>query len=81
MPEPLDKRVAFTKVPQRYATVLGFTWWTSAERNQGLANQLIAWLKSKEYKPVLPFKVAGYDPPWTIPFLRRNEIIIDLDKN
>jgi hypothetical protein len=23
-------------------------------------------------------RVAGYDPPWTLPFLRRNEVIIDI---
>ena len=82
MPQPNDSRISFSKVLSRYAAVLKFTWFSSKERNQELADELLTWVKTQpEYKPLPPFKIAGYDPPWTIPFLRRNEIILDLQKN
>ena len=47
--------------------------------NEAKARELRDWLrKQTAFKAVGPTLVAGYDPPWTIPFLRLNEVMIEV---
>jgi len=46
-----------------------------AEKSQILS----AWLELKHYKLLSPARSGAYDPPWTIPFLHRNEVHIDIE--
>ncbi|MDX2148999.1 MAG: heme-binding protein [Planctomycetota bacterium] len=34
------------------------------------------WIRAKGYEATGPARLAAYDPPWTMPFLRRNEVLI-----
>ncbi len=36
------------------------------------------WMLQKQFEAASLPRVAGYDPPWTLPFLRRNEVLIDI---
>lgn len=38
----------------------------------------VKWIRSNGLERLSTPRSAGYDPPWTIPFLRRNEIMIDI---
>jgi uncharacterized membrane protein len=38
--------------------------------------ELTAWLDSKGITPIGQPELARYNPPWTLPFLRRNEVIM-----
>jgi hypothetical protein len=38
------------------------------------------WIQEKNWKKTGPAKAAGYNPPFTIPALRRNEILIPVEK-
>jgi hypothetical protein len=42
-------------------------------------NELRQWLKRQNLAATGPVEYAGYDPPWTPGFLRRNEILIRID--
>ncbi|MDA1342776.1 MAG: heme-binding protein [Proteobacteria bacterium] len=42
-------------------------------------NELKSWLGANNYKVILSPRSAGFDPPWTLPFLRRNEVHIDIE--
>ena len=74
LPVPNDPAVELVAVPAATYAVLRFTGSTSAEavapRRAELASALAGsgWVARGE--PVAWF----YDPPWTIPFLRRNEV-------
>ena len=79
LPNPIDKRVILEAVPARYTAALRYTWLGSKARNDEKAAELQAWLAGlKGYEPISPPMYAGYDPPWTLPFLRRNEIMIEV---
>ena len=40
---------------------------------------LEAWIQGNGYKITGAYKVAGYNPPFTIPALRRNEVLIPVE--
>ena len=81
LPKPKDERVSFKQVESKTVAVIQFTGFWSEEKNQKMADQLKAWLaQNKDYELSSAPKFAGYDPPWTLPFLRRNEVMIELKK-
>ncbi|MBM3423142.1 MAG: heme-binding protein [Chlorobi bacterium] len=41
--------------------------------------QLQAWLEKQGYRALSEPGFAAYDPPWIIPFLRRNEVQITIE--
>jgi hypothetical protein len=79
LPVPNDERVSLEAVPARYTASIRYTWLGSKARNDEKADALQAWLTGlEEFEPISSPMYAGYDPPWTLPFLRRNEIMIDV---
>lgn len=80
LPEPLDKRIVFEQVESRIVASHQYSWLSSQEKNDIKAKELRDWLEEgNQYKASKDYKYAGYNPPWTIPFLRRNEVQIDLE--
>lgn len=75
-PEPTDPAVAIVELPAGDMAVRSFTgWWTEA----GLARRqeaLIDALDGTGWVAAGPPVGWFYDPPWTIPFLRRNEVAV-----
>ncbi len=73
-PEPNDARVTIAAVPQEMMAVLRFTGSTGAEAVRQNTATLQAALAGSAWDitgdPVAWF----YDPPWTLPPLRRNEV-------
>ena len=43
--------------------------------------KLQKWIMGRGFKIIGEPKAAGYNPPFTLPFLRRNEILIPIEKN
>ena len=81
LPTPKDKRVTFETVPARYIAALRYTWFGTKSRNDRKANELQGWLAGmKKYEPISSPMYAGYDPPWTLPFFRRNEMMIEIKR-
>lgn len=81
LPKPKDNRIIFDEIPSKTIAVIKFTGFWTEEKNQKMADLLKEWLKTQnQYKESSAPKFAGYDPPWTLPFLRRNEIMIEIEK-
>ena len=79
LPEPLDNRINFREVKEKFVAVHRFSWLSSKKKNDRKAKELRDWLKkSSNYTYQNTYSYAGYNPPWTIPFLRRNEVLIPL---
>lgn len=76
LPTPNDERVGFEEAPAYTAAVIQFSGWASADKAdehwQRLRQFLIAEQIDISGQPTL----NQYNPPWTLPFLRRNEIIV-----
>jgi len=79
LPTPNDKRIQFEAVPEKTFGVIRFSGWENNRKNGEKATELREWLGSiPQYKVIGTPVFAGYDPPWTIPFLRKNEIMLEL---
>ena len=75
LPKPLDKRIEFKEIKSRLIASHKYSWISSKVRNDIKAKELTEWLKeNKKYRINNNYIYAGYNPPWTIPFFRRNEI-------
>lgn len=78
MPTPNDPRVVLRERPGRRVAVARFSGsWSEALRGQWTA-QLAAWVSAQGLVPAGDPEVHRYDPPWTLPALRRNEIHLPL---
>lgn len=77
VPEPADPRVEVIDVPAETVAVVRFTGLLTEEAVAECRRELEKWLAAREdYVADGPYRVAGYDPPFTLPFLRRNEVMI-----
>lgn len=79
-PEPTDPAVRLVMVPEQTFGVLSYSGFgfdgTVANRKAELVERLAGTDWQAQTAPVAYF----YDPPWTIPFLRRNEVLVDVQK-
>lgn len=81
LPRPKDPRITLQLAPSKLLAVHTFTGFWSEEKNKKKADELKAWLsKGGQYEILSEPMFAGYDPPWTLPFLRRNEMMILVKK-
>ncbi|ELY57033.1 SOUL family heme-binding protein [Natronolimnohabitans innermongolicus] len=80
-PRPAADDVRILEVPERTLAVRRFTWRPTDAR---IARETEALLETLETAGVSlagePF-FMGYDAPWTLPFLRRNEIAVEVEAN
>jgi len=80
VPRPLDEGILLEELPPRRVAVLRYTGLHSVRNIEKRTKLLVAWLEKEGYRAVSEPRVASYDPPWTIPALRRNEIHIDIER-
>lgn len=73
-PQPTDPKVKILEAPERTLAVLRFTGSTSAENVARHLGDLQNVLDGSGWRVAGDPTAMFYDPPWTIPFLRRNEV-------
>ena len=76
LPQPEDQRVSFREAPAYTAAVIQFSGWASAEKADENWQQLRRFLITKGIDITGEPTLNQYNPPWTLPFMRRNEIIV-----
>jgi hypothetical protein len=78
LPKPRNTAVTLREVPGKRFAVIVFSGFSGEEKSQQKTDELLAWLKANNQKPIGIPQLARYNPPWTLPFLRRNEILIEI---
>jgi len=76
LPEPNDARVAFRQAPAYTAAVIRFSGWANAEKADANWQKLRGFLIKEGIEIVGEPALNQYNPPWTLGYLRRNEIIV-----
>jgi hypothetical protein len=76
LPEPDGDDVTLVEVPGETVAVLRFTGDRGPSAVAAKTEELVATLRDKHIEVVGEPVAWFYDPPWTLPFRRRNEIAI-----
>lgn len=76
---PEDSRIDVHVVPARRVAVLRFRGRHDAPSIERHKRELARALVENDLKPRGEATFAAYDPPWTLPLLRRNELWIELE--
>jgi hypothetical protein len=79
LPRPNDQAVQLVAVPAETVAVRRFTGRTSSEAVARETAQLRRTLNEMGFEPIGAPVAWFYDPPWTLPVLRRNEIAIPVE--
>jgi SOUL heme-binding protein len=80
LPEPSDPRVKLIELPPTTVAVLRFSGSTGDAAVTIYTVLLMKALQSKKWKVAGPATALFYNPPWTLPFLRINEVAIPVSK-
>lgn len=81
LPKPKNPDVELKMMDAKTFAVLGFTGFWDEKRIKAQGERLLEWLdKQSQYEAVSLPMFAGYNPPWTLPFLRKNEVLVEVRK-
>ena len=78
-PAPQDPDVKLDEIKDYTVAAIIFSGLLSADNIAKQRTTLEAWIQGNGYKITGAYKVAGYNPPFTIPALRRNEVLIPVE--
>lgn len=78
-PLPQDARVTLREVAARRMAVRSFSGTWSPERFAEKKAELLRWCGTQGLKPRGEVLYARYNPPWTPWFLRRNEVLVEVE--
>ncbi len=77
-PVPENENVTIVAVPATTVAVRRFSGLVSQADVEETSRQLADWMLANDLEAASEPRWAGYNPPWTLPFLRRNEVMIDV---
>lgn len=80
LPTPNDPRVKIVMIPAKKYAVMRFSWYRSDARIKRKQEQLLSALTRDGAAVGGSIAYAGYNPPWTPPWMRRNEVLIELEE-
>lgn len=79
LPTPNNPKVILTEVNQRTVAVLKFNWYATEGRVAKKQAYLESLIAQDNVTPNGAVQVAQYNPPFSMPLTRRNEIIIPIN--
>ena len=79
IPKPKNHQIQLVQIPAQQLAVITFSGLVSQEKFDLKTAELLKWAAAKSYKVVGQPQLSRYNPPWTLPFLRRNEVWVKLD--
>ncbi len=78
IPTPNNPKVQLRQVPPKTYAVLRFSGWVGASKAEQKKMEFAKILDRDQLQTIGPPILAQYNPPWTPPFMRRNEILVEL---
>ncbi|MBC8087599.1 MAG: heme-binding protein [Phycisphaerae bacterium] len=77
-PKPVDDSIRLVELPERTIAVLEYSGTNGEEKMRSAEAELRAWLQSSGVRPTSEIRWAQYDPPFAIPFFRKNEAQVEI---
>ena len=78
LPEPANDAITLREVPARRVAVVAFSGRNTDANVMPQVERLRAWMATRGLEAAGPAEFAFYDPPFTPPPLRRNEVMIPI---
>jgi hypothetical protein len=78
LPRPLDADVKLREVSAHRVAAIIFSGWTTRASIAENTAKLQAWMAKLGLKPASAPQVARYNDPFTLPWNRRNEVLIEV---
>lgn len=78
LPKPNNSAVKLRKIEAKKMVVIRFSGSTGDEKIAEKTEELREYVKANKLHTVGEPVLAFYDPPWTLPFFRRNEVMLEL---
>lgn len=79
LPKPNNPQISIKQLPAKKFALIRFSGLVDEEKMQAKSAELNQWITMKKLNPVGIPELARYNPPWTLPFLRRNELMIEVE--
>lgn len=80
LPKPYNKHIILKEIPEKKLAVISFSGVSSDKNLQKYESQLQRYMKINNIQAIGTLIYAFYNPPWTLPFMRRNEIMQEIEK-
>lgn len=78
-PVPRDPRLKLTELAPEFFAAIRYSGLSSDKKFQIMSERLETAIRQTRWRVAGASQFFGFDPPWTIPFLRRNEVMIKVE--
>lgn len=78
LPTPEDRQITLRRIPARRVAALRYNGRYGQEMPAQKRQELLTYVRAAGLLPIGEVTFAGYDAPWTLPLLRRNEVQVEL---
>ena len=78
LPKPNDPRVNIVMIPAKKYAVVRFSWYRSDARVKSMQEKLLSALARDGIVAEGSTAYAGYNAPWTPPWMTRNEVLVEV---
>ncbi len=78
IPKPSNSLVQLREIPARHYAVHRYSGFNTLFRIQQKTDDLLQWTAGKSLMLTGTPQLARYNPPWTLPMFRRNEIMVEV---
>ena len=78
LPQPNNSQVEVLSIPTKRYAVIRFSGLAGEENLQKHLEELRRWTNREKLNTIGEPIFAFYNPPWTLPFMRRNEVMMEM---
>ncbi len=78
LPKPNNAAVTLREISGRKVVALRFSGFAGEDKVAAKTAELRDWIVARGMTATGAAQLARYDPPWTLPFMRRNEILTEV---
>lgn len=79
VPRPADGSLVVRELPAGRFAVMRFSGWRSDRREGEVLDELRKWMAGQGLASTASPVYGYFDPPWTPPFMRRNEVMLRIE--
>jgi hypothetical protein len=79
LPKPFNNKIKLLEIPHKIFVVIRFSGLASDSNIARNLAKLKDFISEQNLKPLSNEIYAFYSPPWTLPFMRRSEIMVEIE--